>query len=193
MDTGILILAAGNSSRLGEPKQLLKFNGTSLLRNVAEDALKTTQNIVVVTGFNHTLLVKEVENLNVIAVENLNWKDGMGSSIRVGINKLLSAFPDIENCIIAVCDQPYITSSVFNELIQKHKETLNGIVASKYSGILGTPVLFEQKYFKHLLNLTGNEGARRMIRKFKEDIAEVSFEKGAIDIDTPQDYKNLIS
>lgn len=192
METGILILAAGNSSRLGEPKQLLNFKGKSLLRHVADESLKTTNSVVVVTGSNHPEISKEIENLKVKIIENLNWNDGMGSSIQIGFKQLLNSFPTIENCIISVCDQPFIDATIFSDLIQMQKDSQKGIVASKYADTLGTPVLFTKKYFGDLSNLSGQEGAKKLIQKFKDDIAEINFEKGAIDIDTQNDYQQLI-
>jgi molybdenum cofactor cytidylyltransferase len=192
METGILILAAGNSSRLGEPKQLLDFNGKSLLRNVAEESLKVTKSVVVVTGSNSIEISKEINDLKLIITENRIWNEGMGSSIHIGFNQLLNSFPAIENCIVSVCDQPFIEASVFFELIQMQQDSQKGIVASKYADTLGTPVLFTQKYFKNLSDLSGQEGAKKLLQKFKEDIAEINFEKGAIDIDTQNDYQHLI-
>lgn len=192
METGILILAAGNSSRLGEAKQLLNFKGKSLLRNVCEEALKITKCVIVVTGSNHSEISKEIENLELSIKENTNWSEGMGSSISIGVNQLLNSYPTLKYCIISVCDQPFIDASVFSELIQMQKDSQKGIVASKYSETFGVPVLFTKKYFKDLLNLSGHEGAKKILPKFKDDIAEINFEKGAIDIDTKDDYQQLI-
>ena len=192
METGILILAAGNSSRLGEPKQLLKFNGKTLLRNVVEEAVKVSESIIVVTGSNHSQISKEIENLKVAMVENINWNEGMGSSIKIGMIHLLKRIPEVQNIIVSVCDQPFIKASVFSDLIQIQKDSQKGIVASKYSDTLGTPVLFTKKYFKELSGLSGQEGSKKMVQKFKEDIAEMNFERGAIDIDTQSDYQKLI-
>lgn len=192
METGILILAAGNSSRLGQPKQLLDFNGKSLLRHVAEESLKITKSVVVVTGSNSIEISKEFIDLELIIAENKTWNEGMGSSIRIGLNQLLNTFPTIENCIVSVCDQPFIEASVFSELIQMQQDSQKGIVAAKYADTLGTPVLFSEKYFKNLSDLSGQEGAKKLLQKFKDDIAEINFEKGAIDIDTRKDYQQLI-
>ncbi|KQT26132.1 hypothetical protein ASG22_05535 [Chryseobacterium sp. Leaf405] len=192
METAILILAAGNSSRLGEPKQLLNFEGKTLLKHVVEEALKVSKSVVVVTGSNHFQISKEIENLQVKIIENMNWNEGMGSSIKIGVNQLLDLFPTVENCIISVCDQPFIKAPVFSELIQKQKDSQKGIVASKYSETLGTPVLFTKKYFKDLSELSGQEGAKKLLPKFKDDIAKINFEKGEIDIDTQSDYQKLI-
>ncbi len=192
MKTGILILAAGNSSRLGQPKQLLKFKGKSLLQHVAEQALAATPFTVVVTGSNHTEIKKEIENLNILSVENAYWNEGMGTSINVGLNEILAVFPAMENVIISVCDQPFIEASVFEALISEQERSQKGIVASAYSGTSGTPALYTKKYFKTLSGLSGHEGAKKLLNRFREDTAEISFDRGAVDIDTIEDYQRLI-
>lgn len=192
MKTGILILAAGNSSRLGNPKQLLKFNDKTLLRHVADEALKTTKSVVIVTGSSHLLVSKEIEDLELKIFENVSWNKGMGSSIQLGISQFLRLFPDVENCIVTVCDQPFIKASVFDKLIHEHENSKKGIIASKYSETLGTPVLFAKKYFEDLSGLSGSEGAKKLIQQFRDDVAEINFDKGGIDIDTRSDYQKLI-
>lgn len=192
MNTGIIILAAGSSSRLGKPKQLLEYKGKSLLKNVTKHALKITGAVVVVTGFNHASIEKEISKMHVLNAYNPDWQEGMGSSINVGIQKIRNEFPDIHNVIISVCDQPFIDSSVFSELIDTYKKSQKGIVASSYSDILGTPVLFHSKYIGELAKLSGNEGAKKLLRQYQEDVTSISFEKGNIDIDTQNDYEQLI-
>lgn len=192
METGILILAAGNSSRLGQPKQLLQFKGKSLLSHVVSQALEITQAVVIVTGSKNDEIGNEIQDLKALAAENSNWQEGMGSSISSGLQKLLDNFPTIENVIISVCDQPFIEASVFLELISKQKDSQKNIVGSAYSKTLGTPVLFTKKYFLELIALSGNEGAKKLLIKFQEDVAQINFEKGAIDIDTIEDYEQLI-
>lgn len=192
MKTGIIILAAGNSSRLGEPKQLLEYKGKSLLHHVTRQALKMTGAVVVVSGFNNNLIENELKNLQVITVYNPEWQEGMGASIRAGVKKIINEFPVIENLIISVCDQPFINSSVFSELMTKHKEDQKGIIASAYAGVLGTPVMFDRKYFDELSKLSGNEGAKKLLHVFSRDVGSIDFEKGRIDIDTKDDYEQLI-
>jgi molybdenum cofactor cytidylyltransferase len=192
MKTGIIILAAGNSSRLGEPKQLLEYKGKSLLHHVTQQALKMTGAVVVVSGFNNNLIENELKNLQVITIYNPEWQEGMGSSIRAGVEKIIDEFPMLESLTISVCDQPFINSSVFSELITKHKENLKGIIASAYAGILGTPVMFDRKYFVELSKLSGNEGAKKLLHVFSRDVGSIDFEKGRIDIDTKDDYEQLI-
>ena len=190
---GIIILAAGNSSRLGEPKQLLKFNGKSLLRHVAEESVAAaTAPVVVVTGSNHKTIGDEVAEFPVMLAHNPSWQQGMASSISVGLNALLKISPKLHGVIITVSDQPFITSALFQKLIITGENT-KCIVASAYDNTLGTPVLFQNQHFEHLLNLKGSEGAKKLLKKFEDDVTEVLFELGRIDIDTKEDYDNLLT
>lgn len=192
--TGIIILAAGNSSRLGQPKQLLPFKNTTLLKNtIAEASLVPNSTIIVVTGSNHELIEKELQTSKLKITFNPNWESGMSSSIVAGLNELQLSHPDIKNTILTVCDQPFVTSSVFGNLVNEYHKTGKGIIASSYSETLGTPVLFDKKYFNQLLELKGQEGAKKIISKFLDDTVSIPFEKGNIDIDTEEDYNKLMS
>lgn len=191
--TGIVVLAAGSSSRLGQPKQLLSYKNTSLLKNTISQASQVANTtIIVVTGFNHELIEKEITNPEIKTIYNPDWELGMSSSITKGLKELLRLNPDIEKIIFTVCDQPYVTNRVFENLIYEHQKTEKGIIASAYSVTLGTPVLFAKKYFTELQELKGQEGAKKIINKFLDDTAAVPFEKGDIDIDTIEDYNKLI-
>lgn len=192
--TGIVILAAGNSSRLGQPKQLLAYKNTSLLNNtILQASLVQNTAIIVVTGANHELVEKEITTSKTTIIFNPNWQSGMSTSISKGLTELLRLYPEIEKCIFAVCDQPFVTTAIFENLISEHNKNNNGIVASAYSDTLGTPVLFHKKYFNELQELKGQEGAKKIINKFRDDTVSISFEKGNIDIDTEEDYLKLIS
>ena len=192
--TGIIILAAGNSSRLGKPKQLLTYQNSTLLKHILEEASGVKDTIViVVTGSNHELIEAEIVSSEVKTVFNPDWELGMSSSINAGLTKLLYLFPEIEKCIFTVCDQPFVTTAIFENLITKYQKTGKGILASSYAETLGTPVLFDKKYFKALLELKGQEGAKKIIHRFLEDTTSVPFEKGNIDIDTEDDYNKLLS
>ncbi len=192
--TGIIILAAGNSSRLGRPKQLLEYKESTLLKNTISEALKVEKSfVIVVTGSNHDVIEKEVNLPEIIFSFNSDWENGMSSSIVKGISQLLHQNPDCEQCILAVCDQPFVNHSIFENLIIETNKTKKGIAASAYSETLGTPVLFHKKYFQELLELKGQEGAKKLIKKHAEDVFPVPFEKGDIDIDTEEDYFKLIS
>ncbi|TDE16405.1 nucleotidyltransferase family protein [Dyadobacter psychrotolerans] len=191
---GIIILAAGNSSRLGEPKQLLHFKDKSLICHVAEEAIAAIGSpVIIVTGSNYELIGSEVKFLPIQLEYNHHWQEGMASSISTGISALLKTNPSIRGIVITVSDQPFVTSALFRDLIETAKQTSKGIVASAYENTLGTPVLFQSQYFEHLLNLKGSEGAKKLLKRFKEDVAEVSFQLGRIDIDTKGDYQNLLN
>lgn len=191
---GILILAAGNSSRLGEPKQLLQFQGKSLIRHVAEAATETiSAPVAVVTGIHSELIDNELNGLPVLKVYNENWEEGMASSIRTGLSALVQSSPSMSGVILTVSDQPFINASLFRALIDKSRSSHREIVASAYDHTLGTPVFFSKKYFDALLMLKGAEGAKKLIKQFAEDVVSVPFPKGAVDIDTQEDYQKLVN
>lgn len=190
-NTGIIILAAGNSSRLGQPKQLLDYQGKTLLCHTVEQALAVSSRVIVVTGSENSGIKKETGSA--LTVQNENWQEGMASSIHKGLNEMLVTYPETENILITVCDQPHIDASVFSELIEKRHSSGKGIMASHYSGTLGTPVLFSRSYFNDLLQLSGQEGAKKLLVKYRDDVGQVMFEKGSVDIDTPEDYQKLIN
>ena len=190
--TAIIILAAGSSSRLGQPKQLLSYQHKSLLNNTIEAAKKATVGLVlVILGHNRELIEKSIEHSAVSLIYNADWEEGMSSSIRSGL-AILEKEEDIQRVILTVCDQPFISAKTFNGLIDEAANSGKNIVASIYGGILGTPVLFDKIYFDELKLLKGAEGAKKIINKFKE-IAAVTFHKGEIDIDTPEDYQRLLN
>lgn len=191
---GIVVLAAGNSSRLGLPKQLLEYKNTTLLKKIIKEALLLPRcAIIVVTGAYNELIEKELDKTVLTICFNPDWKSGMASSIVKGLEAVLQLHPDIEKCLFTVCDQPYVTDAVFKNLVSEQDKTNKGIVACAYSETLGTPVLFDKKHFSALLALKGQEGAKKIINAYLDDTVSIPFEKGAIDIDTAEDYQNLIN
>lgn len=191
---GIVILAAGNSSRLGEPKQLLQFKGKSLIRHITEAALETVGgNVIVVTGSNAEAIQTELKGLPCKLALNADWQEGMSASIKTGINALQSYSQPVKGAILAVSDQPFVSAEVFNALIINFEKTAKGIVASRYSDSFGTPAFFTASYFPALLQLTGAEGAKKLFKRYADDVAAYAFPQGSIDIDTQEDYKRLIS
>lgn len=192
MTIGIIILAAGSSSRLGQSKQLIQLNGKSLLQHAANVALNSEADIVItMVGSNAQLHKSEIESLNVEIIENKGWQLGMGNSLKVGLNHLLTSKTNIQAAIIMVCDQPYLTASHLNALINTYKKEKPEIVASTYNLIKGVPALFAASLFPKLLKLGDTEGARKIIEKHVGSIVLVPFEKGEIDIDTPEDLERL--
>ncbi|MEO6282861.1 MAG: nucleotidyltransferase family protein [Dyadobacter sp.] len=190
----IIILAAGSSSRLGEPKQLLKYRNKSLIRHITEAAAETVgSNVIVVTGSNAELIQNEIQDLSIQLVHNAGWQTGMASSIVTGIVKLTSLLRHCKGAVIAVSDQPFVTSTLFHDLIHASIQNGTGIVASSYDQTAGTPVFFSPPYFPDLTQLTGTEGAKKLIKRFQSDATTVPFPLGNMDIDTQEDYQKLLS
>lgn len=192
MNTGIIILAAGGSTRLGRPKQLLTYKGKTLLNIVSDAAVGTgLRPVVTVLGASAKEIGLAHQNNNIDYVINNDWQQGMSTSIVLGLSTLLNKQPNLENVIITVADQVFITTELFKKLNTQQQITGKGIIASAYSKTMGTPVLFNKKYFQHLLALRGDSGAKSLFKLYPSDIETVAFDKGSIDIDTESDYEDL--
>lgn len=189
---GVIILAAGASTRMGAPKQLLPYQASNLLCHTVEVALATYQPIVVVLGAYAERMQIEVSHFPVQVVENSQWSEGMGSSIRVGIQALSPWLEELEAVVIVLCDQPFVSAQIINQLVETYQITGQAIVASEYAGTLGVPALFSCSLFSELMCLSGNHGAKQLIKKYCEQVSSVTFPQGAIDIDTPKDYEQLL-
>ena len=190
--TGIIILAAGNSSRLGRPKQLLPYQGKTLLSHVVAEALTASlQPVVVVTGAYHVEIEDTLRVLRVDFAYNPDWETGMASGIVAGLRKALSTEPHLPRVIVAVCDQPHISAELFRALVEKYSVSGKGLIACRYSETLGTPVLFEQRYFTELSVLSGEAGAKQLLKRHPDDVATVPFPMGHVDIDTEEDLSSL--
>jgi molybdenum cofactor cytidylyltransferase len=190
---GIIILGAGNSSRLGQPKQLLRYQGRSLIRHMGEEAIAAVDApVMVVTGANAALVEEALRELPIEVVENEQWEFGMGSSISIGVSELLLLHPELTTLTIMVCDQPFVNAALLRQLIHQQLVTGKGIVGATYENTIGTPVLFSSPYFPALRALEGPDGVKDILRQSTGDIAIVSFPLGALDIDTADDYQQLL-
>ena len=189
---GIILLAAGASSRLGHPKQLLSLNGQSLLQHSLQAALDATAGpVVVVLGANADAIKKSVQWQQVQTVLNQNWQEGMAASIRCGVQHLLKGASEVEAAILMVCDQPFVSSALFKNLISAHRQTGKPIVTCSYADTFGPPTLFQKSLFSELLQLKGDVGARSILRDHANNIASIPFSEGVIDIDTEADYQQV--
>jgi len=147
--------------------------------------------VIVVLGAHAELLEKEIEDKKIHITVNKEWSEGMASSVRCGINTLIQIAPAAESVMIMVCDQPFVSSALLNDLIVTQRGTGKPIVTCQYETTIGPPALFHRTIFSELLQLKGDAGARRIIEQKRNDVATVSFSKGIIDIDTEEDYKTL--
>jgi molybdenum cofactor cytidylyltransferase len=189
---GAIVLAAGSSSRLGTPKQLLHFRGESLLRRAARAALGAgCAPVVVVTGANAELSRAELADLDVRETYNGEWTTGLASSIRTGVAQLLHEDPDVAAVILMLCDQPHVTAPVLSALIAAHDGGESAVVASHYGGAAGAPALFVRALFPELAQLAGAAGAKQVIARHATSTHLVVFPGGEADVDTPADLARL--
>jgi molybdenum cofactor cytidylyltransferase len=190
---GLLILAAGSSSRMGKPKQLLEFEGATLLTHVAKVACQSNvYPIILVLGANEDVIRKSLNIPQLDIVTNENWETGMASSIVKGICYIKEKYPKVDGIMIIVGDQPYLDETQIYQLINLQNTSGLPIAACSYAGIIGTPALFHKSVFSELLGLNGDIGAKKIIEKRMPNVVTIPFDKGVIDIDTEEDYMNLI-
>jgi molybdenum cofactor cytidylyltransferase len=191
--TGLIILAAGSSSRLGFPKQNLLYKGKTLLELAVEVGLKSEcGSVTVVLGANTEKIEPGIKQNNITIIQNPDWAEGMASSIITAIHSIEKKTA-IDSVIIMLCDQPFVNRALIDSIIYKQQETGKSIVACAYKGTVGVPVLFKRFLFAELLSLQGQEGAKKILQAHPGDIATIPFEKGGIDIDTIADYEELIN
>lgn len=188
-NVGAVILAAGGSSRLGQPKQLLTFRGDTLIRRAAGAAAEAgCAPVVVVVGATNDAIQTELQSTSAIVVENEQWETGPGSSIGRGVTELPAS---VDAVVLLACDQPFLDTTIVRKLIDAHEKTGKPIAASSYANTVGIPALFARSKFEALLALSPAVGAKGLITAQPDDVATVPFEAGAIDIDTPEDFERL--
>lgn len=192
INSSIIILAAGESSRLGSPKQLLPYGASTLLQHSIDVALASSvESCMVILGANAELITAAINKAEINLFVHNEWKEGMASTIRYGLNVLTTMNPQTEVVIFMVADQPFTTAELLDQLLDAHLTNGSKIVAAKYQDTFGTPVLFHKTFFPELLQLKGDVGAKSVLRKHLNDVSFVPFPKGHIDIDTIDDYNNL--
>lgn len=193
-NTGIILLAAGSSSRMGRSKQLLEIDGEQLLQRAVQTAHQAeAETIIIVLGANEMIHRKIVDHSIAKVIVNPEWEKGMGSSLKKGLSHLLEVAPQTEAALIMVCDQPLLTSAHLAKLINTAAANTSGIIASYYSDDPGVPVLFKKEFFKSLLSIADQEGAKSILQKNKNAITTIEFPGGETDLDTWSDYENFIS
>jgi molybdenum cofactor cytidylyltransferase len=179
---------------LGKPKQLLPYMGQPLITSMVTEIMASELAwLVVVLGAEADVIQKEINGRHLHIVINDGWKEGMASSIHIGIEAAMKVDSSIEGVIFFVSDQPFINASLIHKLVSKHFEGGAAIVASAYANTIGIPAFFHHSLFPDLLRLQGDSGAKRIMQQHPDLVAEVLFPRGNIDIDTLEDYNNLLS
>lgn len=184
--TALILLAAGASTRMGRPKQLLPYRGVPMVRRAAMVALASLcRPVIVVTGANAEAVGAALDGLPVTLVFNAEWEGGMGTSIGAG----LRALPvEVDSAVLALADQPLITAEIYNSLLG---EPGCDIVAARYAGTVGVPVLFRRRYFAELLALPASQGCKGVILAHREACRFVDCPEAEVDVDTPEGYRRV--
>lgn len=191
MSVTAIVLAAGTSSRMGQPKQLLPFEGRSLVRRAAEAAVESqTRQTIVVTGAAREAVESELAGLAVMLVHNPDFAEGMSTSLRVGLNAVR---PDADAAVVLLADQPFVGAAVVDALIERYERDRAKVVRPRYGGQPGNPVLWDRALFDELTAQTGDQGGRALLQQHRAEIAWVDLPDPSIqtDVDTPEAYASL--
>jgi molybdenum cofactor cytidylyltransferase len=185
-----IVLAAGGSARLGEPKQLLSWHGKSFVRHVTETAIMAGLDpVVVVTGAAHGPVEAALNGLPVSRVYNPNWESGQSSSVRAGLETL---HPEVGAAIFLLADQPQLPVTLLRSMIELHASTLAPIIAPLVDGQRGNPVLFDRNTFPELEGLRGDTGGRALFSRYPITWLQWNDPHALLDVDTLEDYQRLL-
>jgi len=189
---GVIILAAGSSSRLGYPKQLVEFKGIPLLQHsidVAESLELDTK--ILVLGAKEDEINKKINRRNFEVVINENWEEGMSTSIRKGLSEALKLEKELEYIVMLLSDQPLVTKEKIEELIRVQVDSNKQATFSEYAGDVGVPAIFSREIFSELKKLKGDHGAKKLMYDKDFQFGTVQFENGNFDVDTNEDVELL--
>ncbi len=184
---GGILLAAGGSARMGLPKQLLEFEGNTLMRRAAESLAATDCDPkVVVLGAEAERCQAELGDLDLNIFINRDWEHGMSSSIKAGLRCLLDVEPAASAVIITLCDLPLVTAEVIERFIAEYRSVRPNVIAAEYNGVCGVPALFSCDMFDEIFRLEGDKGARDLIRHAGV-VVRINVPEAAFDVDSPDD------
>ena len=192
--TGVL-LAAGESKRLADypPKPLLEFRGEPLIRRVVREALcSRLKQLIVVLGYMSNAVGDILSDLDVTVVDNPDYARGQSTSVRVGLKHL---DPSTAAALFMPVDQPFLDSTLLDQLIDAYANTDTPVVLPAYKSRRGAPVLFDRSLFSELSRISGDTGGQQVLKRHPSEVLVVPLENEAplLDIDTPDDYQNLMN
>ncbi|HMQ46907.1 MAG TPA: nucleotidyltransferase family protein [Saprospiraceae bacterium] len=188
--TAIIILAAGNSSRMGQLKQLLPYKGKTLLQHAVDTAIDSELGpVFVVLGHEAEHIGEQLkgEKGDFTILHHPGWAEGMGSSIRVGLKWVLALWPQCSQCLITLADQPLVNARHLQDLVTATEEDTSG-AATVYDNQVGVPAFFKSTFFNKLLELQGDKGAKALIEAHRTQFSFVTLPDAAVDLDTPEDW-----
>jgi len=185
--TAVVILAGGESARMGYRKELLPFRGIPLVRHAASTALAAGLGpVVVVLGAHGAQVRTALLGLDVTTVVNEAWRGGIGTSIRAGVGAV-DRSDEVRGLVLMLADQPLVTAEILGALVQRHVDDQCAVVAARYSGTVGVPAYFARGMFGSLLELGADQGCKRVIVSAGDRAALVDCPEAAFDVDTPDD------
>ena len=214
-NVGIILIAGGNSSRLGHMKQMIEIDGKTFIQNCFEIAQKLTPFAIIILGYNQEKLIRHVnENISLF---NPEWPIGMGTSIAIGVEHFCDTTKyknetEIDGVMIMQCDQYRLSLNDYSNLIERWKNSSKGIVASQYferdfkkgpktnpetdfdtsvnKVTIGAPAIFSKFYYDELL-LLKEKGAKALLKQYSKDVEIVKLDKAGFDLDTDEDLNTF--
>lgn len=188
----ILLLAAGASSRMGSPKQLLKWGDSTLLNHSINQAVKSKAiDVFVLLGANHKIISKSIENTSISLLVNDDWNQGMGNTISFGVSHIQGL--NYDGVLLMLVDQPLIDSTYLNNLIAVFDTSKKSIIASSYHKGAGVPAIFDKSHYPELSALNGDQGAKQLIINYQGNTKIIDAGNLLADIDTDKEYENAKS
>jgi CTP:molybdopterin cytidylyltransferase MocA len=193
MTVAAIVLAAGASRRLGQPKQLLMHGGETMIERAIRLANEAGfAPVITVLGAYHDLIRKVVRFSNSAPVINSAWDQGISTSIQVGLAALEDSAAQASGVLMLACDQPRLSAEHLRAMLEVFcAQAALAIVASAYQGVLGIPAVFPRKVFAELRALRGDKGARPLLMQPPCPLVALPFPGGEIDIDLPADMAHL--
>lgn len=191
--TVVLILAAGKASRMGRPKQLLKWKNTNLLQHTIDIAKAANPlKVILILGAYHDQILNKLDIKGITVHFNSLWHKGMGHSLAFGLKKAVTDFNNLDSALILLADQPLITTNHIKNMISNFKPRHQNIITTSYlDRPYAAPTLFDSYYFKELLQLKDDIGAKELIKKYSDRVTTINLDYPFSDIDTWEDYREL--
>lgn len=189
----VVVLAAGDSTRLEKPKQLLEYRGKPLIRLATETAMGSVcRPVCIVLGAGARRFMWPIAALKTTIVINGDWEDGISSSIRAGLFAALRKAEDLDAVLYMTVDQPLVTPKILDGLVEAYIDSGAPVVACSYDDTLGVPALFDRSLFDSLKGLEGDSGAKQIILQHREEALAVECPEAGADVDTEEDLLRLL-
>jgi len=188
----VVVLAAGGSTRLGRPKQLVEFKGKTLLKHTMDEVDDLGfQTKILVLGARQEEIQNKIDPKGFKVVINTDWEQGMASSINVGLKAAIAEEEGLNHVLFLVSDQPFLERANLIKLVHTQLTQHPKATYSKYGDNIGVPAIFSKEAFPLLLQLEGDEGAKKLTRMEDFNYCAETFKKGGFDVDTEEDVKQL--